>query len=77
MRYTTYGDVRGQGPIRKTEAAAEADLIKDQKGCKSQGGYSDRSLCYIGDDGFLYRDSACTEVVWPSSGRSNGAVRAS
>lgn len=74
--YTTYGSVRGgSGKLHKTMGAAEKDLEKDQKACSSQGGYSDRTVCVVGDDGFLYTDDDCTEVIWPSHGRSTGAVR--
>lgn len=41
--YTTKGNVRGEcGHEHRTEAAAQACLERDQRGCASQGGYSDR-----------------------------------
>lgn len=74
--YTTYGDVRGQsGTLHRTREAAERALARDQQGCESQGGYSDREVCVVGDDGILYRDESCTDPVWPSHGRSCGAVQ--
>lgn len=36
-----YGSVRGLISEHKTVTGAEASLRKDQKGCRSQGGYSD------------------------------------
>jgi hypothetical protein len=74
--YTSYGNVRGQSQVYATLAEAEADLARDQKGCRKQGGYSDRHIAYVGSDGYLYADDACEQVIWPSHGRSNGAVRA-
>jgi hypothetical protein len=74
--YTSYGNVRGQSQVYATLAEAEADLARDGKGCRKQGGYSDRHIAYVGSDGYLYADDACEQVIWPSQGRSNGAVRA-
>jgi hypothetical protein len=43
--YTTIGSVRGCcGHHHRTIAAAEMCLTRDQRGCKSQGGYSDRRV---------------------------------
>lgn len=74
--YTSYGHVRGQSRRFRTLEAAERDLVSDQRGCEKQGGYSDRHIAYIGDDGYLYHDGECEMVVWPSHGRGCGAVRA-
>lgn len=76
MKVTSYGDVRGQGPVRRSVEAAERDIDRDDAGCQAQGGYSDRRIAYIGADGYLYADEACEEPIWPSHGRSSGAVRA-
>lgn len=76
MRYTTYGSVRGQGPVRDTEDAAERDLLRDRKGCRAQGGYSDRELAYIGEDGYLYLDEACENWIAGDGGATCGAARA-
>lgn len=73
-KYTTWGPVRDRGPIRATEAEAEADLERDRSGCAAQGGYSDRQVYAIDEDGYLVDHDG--EPVWPSHGRSNGAVRA-
>ena len=50
--YETYGDVRGScDHNHRTIEAAERCLEKDSRGCKKQGGYSDRSIYrVIGDD---------------------------
>lgn len=74
--FTTWGKVRGgSGRVHTTREAAERELEEDRRGCASQRGYSDRSVCVVGVDGILYHDEHCREPVWPSSGRSNGAVR--
>lgn len=45
--YTTTGSVRGDcGHQHKTLRAAVACLMRDQRGCKAQGGYSDRTVTY-------------------------------
>jgi hypothetical protein len=55
--YSTYGSVRGCcGHRHQSMGAAEKCLAHDQAGCRSQGGYSDRSIVLVGDDGYLYRD---------------------
>lgn len=76
MKYTTYGDVRGQGPVRDTLAQAEQDLADDQSGCSKQRGYSDRRVCYVGDDGYLYHDADCTDWVAGPGGRTSGGIKA-
>ena len=43
--YTTAGSVRGScGHKHRSHAAAERCLAQDQRGCESQGGYSDRRV---------------------------------
>jgi len=75
-RYTTWGPVRGLSPIRhRTRGAAERELARDQRGCRAQGGYSDRTVAVV-VGGRLYHDEEATAPVWPSSGRTNGSVRA-
>ena len=55
--YTTFGSVRGGcGHRHKTLESARRCLDKDQSGCGSQGGYSDREVVLVGDDDYLYRD---------------------
>ncbi len=44
-----YGSVRGLVSEHRTMSAAEKSLAADQRGCKSQGGYSDASI-YAWDD---------------------------
>lgn len=48
--YTTHGSVRGGcGHKHRTIEAAGKCQQSDQAGCKSQGGYSDRSVVLIRD----------------------------
>jgi hypothetical protein len=57
MVFTTYGSVRGCcGHRHETRQSADACLADDQAGCSSQGGYSDRAVVLVGDDGYLYHD---------------------
>ena len=78
MTFTTYGPIRGCcGHRHKTRDAAERCRQQDQNGCASQstGGYTDRDVAVIGDDGFLYYDEECTDWV-PSRGqKSLGAAK--
>jgi hypothetical protein len=61
--YTTYGSVRGCcGHKHQTLTAAQKCLSRDQAGCRSQGGYSDREVVLIGGDGYLYRDMGQVEA---------------
>ena len=39
-----YGSVRGLVSEHRTVSAAEKSLARDQRGCRSQGGYSDASV---------------------------------
>jgi hypothetical protein len=57
------------------QEAAQRDLERDQRGCKGQGGYSDRAVCVVGDDDYLYHDESCTDWVPAEGGPSNGAAR--
>lgn len=72
-RFITWGPVRGFGPARDSYEAAERDLTEDQEGCLGQRGYSDRDVYSVDDAGYL-RDGNGGHV-WPSHGRSTGAVR--
>jgi hypothetical protein len=50
--YTTDGSVRGDcGHKHRTVEAARRCLDKDQRGCSSQGGYSDRRVVAVDTDG--------------------------
>ena len=43
--YTTYGSVTGDcGHSHKTHQSASQCATKHERGCKSQGGYSDRAV---------------------------------
>jgi hypothetical protein len=47
VTYTTSGDVCGDcGHRHRTMSGAVRCLRDDQRGCHSQGGYSDRSIYY-------------------------------
>lgn len=39
--YIVYGSVRGLVSEHRTQSGAQESLAGDQRGCKSQGGYSD------------------------------------
>jgi hypothetical protein len=46
--YTTNGSVRGScGHKHRLLETAQKCVYQDHKGCISQGGYSDRSVCVI------------------------------
>ncbi len=50
MRYTTLGRVRGCcGHEHRTLQTAERCLREDERGCKTQGGYSDRRVVVVPD----------------------------
>jgi len=45
MPYTTWGSIRGDcGHVHRSYAAAETCIERDQRGCATQGGYSDRTV---------------------------------
>lgn len=49
--YITIGSVRGACPhIHRTIEAAQACLDRDQRGCASQHGYSDRRIVRVDGD---------------------------
>lgn len=75
LRYTTYGSVRGMGPLRDDADDADQDLRRDAAGCRMQGGYSDRGVCYVDRDGWLYHDPGCQDWVAGPGGPSCGGVR--
>lgn len=55
MYYTTWGYVRGHcGHIHLSERTADDCLERDRRGCRSQGGYSDREVRAAMERGDLY-----------------------
>lgn len=78
MQFTTYGPVRGQGEIFSSIEATKNSLDADRRACRKAGGYSDRRIVAV-VDGFLREiDSETSDItgfVWPSHGKSSGAVR--
>lgn len=73
--YTTHGSVRGCcGHVHQTMRTAEQCAARDQRGCASQRGYSDRRVVCVGEDDMLYYDDDCTEWVAGEGGRSCGAA---
>ncbi len=68
VAYGTWGAVRGFGPLRLDRAAAEADLQLDADGCGKHGGYSDRFVVAVDDEGICYRDLDTDDWVRASSG---------
>lgn len=75
MRYVSWGSVRGFGPIRDSEAEAKADVRRDDAGCAAQGGYSDRQVYAIDEEGYLYREPYGVRLYAYPYGRSHGALR--
>lgn len=63
IRYSTYGSVRGFGPLRDSRKSAEGDLTHDRIACRRRGGYSDRQLVEISGDGYAYHDLASDNWV--------------
>ncbi len=54
VRYTTYGSGRqGCGHKHRSLEAANRCLDRDARGCAKQGGYSDRVVCRIDEDGYI------------------------
>lgn len=75
MVYTTYGQVRGCCGHRHTSVeTAERCITKDGRGCRMQGGYTDRSIVDVREDGRLYIPDTDTWVPGPG-GRTHGAAR--
>ncbi|MDE3074995.1 MAG: hypothetical protein KGJ86_06155 [Chloroflexota bacterium] len=86
--YTTHGNVREQcGHLHATEADAERCLYGDRIGCArpttgAVGGYSDRRVVIVGEDGYLYasegvEDGTVDEESWVPGigGRTNGGAK--
>lgn len=79
MIYTTYGSVRGCcGHNHDSLNDAESCLESDRKWCGSQGGYSDREVVLVGEDGYLYADMGQMDAEdgdhWIRSGDGTGGV---
>lgn len=70
--YVTWGSVRGLGPVRTDRQRAERDLLDDQNGCRKQGGYSDRDVYGIDNEGYVVTIEG--ENVYPY-GRTCAALR--
>lgn len=74
--YTCIGDTRGQcGVKHATRREAEKCCESDRRGCARQGGYSDRQVAEIGDDGYLYEDIVADRWIAGIGGRTSGAAR--
>lgn len=71
--WTTWGMVRGLGPVRDSQDAALRDLTDDSEACGNQGGYSDRDLYAIDQDGYVV-DPDTGDNVWPN-GRTSRALK--
>ena len=76
--WVTWGSVRGLGPVRATEDEARRDASEDHDGCTEHGGYSDRDVYAIDDDGFAFAvdvdGRVIDDYVWPH-GRSGRALK--
>jgi len=55
-QYIVYGSVRGLVSEHRTAMAAQRSLISDQRGCRTQGGYSDASVMMWTTDGWRPAD---------------------
>lgn len=51
--FTTWGPVRGLGPLQASEEAALRDLHADRDGCSRLDGRSHRRLFEVDGEGFL------------------------
>lgn len=72
--WTTYGDIRGQcGHLHKSRKAAQDCADRDQRGCASQRGYSDRDVHAVDADGYLTYDDG--NHVPNIGGRTSGALK--
>jgi hypothetical protein len=47
-----YGSVRGLVSEHRTESGAMASLARDERGCRSQGGYSDARIYHWTNNGW-------------------------
>lgn len=76
-KYGSYGPVRGYGPLCDSLMDAEKSVRQDGHGCARQGGYSDRQIVAVDQDGYCYRvddTGAYNESDWiRSDGGSRGA----
>lgn len=63
-RATCIGSVRGCcGHAHRSIEAAEACIARDQRGCESQGGYSDRRVVTAEDYTYSERCAAGSEIM--------------
>lgn len=77
-RYGSYGSVRGYGRLFSALAEAERDVRRDGEGCAKQGGYSDRQVVAVDEDGICYAvdgNGDPTHWIPGSGGRGCGAAR--
>ena len=66
-KYEVRGSVRGLVSTHRTLAAAQKSLARDQRGCRSQGGYSD---CRI----YIYGESVNVDDTTLASQASHAAA---
>lgn len=71
--WTTWGSVRGMGPVRETLEEAQTDLELDQQGCEEQRGYSDRDVYAIDHEGYVVHPET-GDNVYPY-GRTSAALK--
>lgn len=62
--YCAAGDIRGEGPDRRSPAAAVADTLRDRRQCRALGGgaYSDRRPIARIRRGWEYEIHACPDT---------------
>jgi hypothetical protein len=72
--YRAYDQNTGwQGQPHKRIKGAMRDALLHNDGCAYQGGYGSAIVVTRDSDGFLVTLEG--KLIWPSHGRSNGAVR--
>lgn len=54
VAWTTYGPLRGRGPIRKSRKEALLDLQRHSEECRRAGRYSDRTVVWLDKNGYIY-----------------------
>lgn len=72
VAWVTWGSVRGEGPTRATQEQAQRDARADAHGCRRQGGYSDRQVYGVDEEGWARTTDG--GYVWPY-GRGSRALQ--
>lgn len=54
VAWGSYGAVCGYGVCSESRPVVDRDLADHREGCASQGGYSDRRIVAVDDEGYLW-----------------------